>query len=135
MARLAPLLATSACALALAGCGSSTSTSSFKGVEHEAAQAVASLQSHASSGEGDKICKEDLAKPIVERLGGVKGCESAIKKQLAQIDNLEATIESVTVAPAGTSATAHVKSTRYGKSTVSDVSLVKEGGSWKVSGP
>jgi hypothetical protein len=133
----APLSAVLACALALAlsACGTTSTTAPFKGTEHEAAQAVANLQSAASAGEGSKICSDDLAQRIVTSLGGKKGCETAIKHQLAEVNNLEAKIESVKVAPGGKSATASVKSTYYGKNKLESVSLVKEGGSWKVSGP
>ena len=62
------------------------------------------------------------------KLGGRKGCEAAIKNQLAQIDNLEATIVSMKVAPDGKSATAKVKSTYEGKSREQTLPLVKEGG-------
>ena len=129
--------ATLACALALAlsACASTTSTSNFKGTEQQAAQAVANLQSAASAGEGSKICADDLTHAIVSELGGAKGCEKAIKSQLAQVDSLETTIESVKVAADGSSATATVKAIRYGKKSLETVALVKEGRSWRVSGP
>ena len=68
------------------------------------------------------------------KLGGRKSCEEALKHQLAQIDNLEATIVSVKVAPGGKSATAKVKSTYEGKTREKTVPLVKEASGWKVSG-
>ena len=132
---LPPALAIPLCALALSGCGTATSTAGFTGEKHEAAQAISNLQSAATAGEGPKICADDLAKAIVSSLGGKKGCESAIKHQLAQVDNLEAAVESVTLAPGGHSASATVKSIRLGKNKLEKVALVKEGGSWKVSGP
>ena len=70
---------------------------------------------------------------VVKRLGGAKRCEKAIKDQLAEIDSLEAKVESIQLGAAGTTATARVKSTHAGKSRVSTVMLVKEGGKWKVS--
>ena len=72
---------------------------------------------------------------IVAKLGGQKACEAALKHQLAQIEQLEATIVSVKVAPDGKSATAKVKSTYEGKKREKQVPLVKEGGRWRVSGP
>lgn len=130
----APLCAL-ALAAAVAGCGTTSSSSSLKGAQHEAAQAVENLQSHASAGEGAKICSEDLAAAVVERLGGRKGCEEAIKHQLAQVDNLEASVQSVKIAANGRSATASVKGTRSGKTALTNVQLVKEHGRWKVAGP
>src|SRR5579872_5595205 len=112
---LRPLLLLGACALLVGGCGSATSTAGFTGAEHDAAQAIANLQSAANAGEGDKICAQYLAHARVRELGGKKGCETAIKHQLAQVDNLEVTIKSVKVAPDGRSATAQVRSVFYGK--------------------
>jgi hypothetical protein len=134
MARVRLLIALVLCVPVLAACGSTTSTSSFKGVEHEVAQRVSNLQSDATSSNRESICKHDLSAAIVAKLGGVKKCEEALKKQLAQIDNLEATIVSVKVAPDGKTATAKVKSTYEGKSHEKTLPLVKEAGGWKVSG-
>ncbi|HTQ67955.1 MAG TPA: hypothetical protein VMI13_04635 [Solirubrobacteraceae bacterium] len=135
MPRVRPLIALCLCAPLLAACGTAASTSSFKGVQHEVAQRIADLQSDATSSNRENICKKDLAGTIVTKLGGVKKCETALKHQLAQIDNLEATIVKVNVAPDGKSATAAVKSTYEGKTREKTLPLVKEGGSWKVSGP
>ncbi len=134
MARVRLLIALCLCVPALAACGSTTSTSSFKGVEREVAQRVSSLQSDATSSNKESICKNDLSAAIVAKLGGRKQCEEALKHQLAQIDNLEAAIVSVKVAPDGKSATAKVKSTYEGKSREKTLPLVKETGGWKVSG-
>src|SRR5271165_310042 len=115
MPRVRLLIALCLCVPALAACGSTASSSAFKGVEHEVAQRIADLQSDATSSNRESICKNDLAAPIVTKLAGRKACEEALKHQLAQIDNLEATIVSVKVAPDGKTATAHVRSTYEGK--------------------
>ncbi|MGA2455089.1 MAG: hypothetical protein ABSG93_16385 [Solirubrobacteraceae bacterium] len=120
--------------LALAGCGSTASTAGFKGEQHEVAQTIANLQNDATAAEQKKICANDLAAALVTRLGGAKGCETAIKNQLAEVDNLETSVKSVDVAAGGKAATAQVKSIREGKTATSAVSLVKEGGKWKISG-
>jgi copper chaperone CopZ len=127
---LCPALAT----LGLAACGTTVSTNSFKGEEHAVAQTVANLQSDATAGEQGKICKSDLSAPVVARLGGAKGCEQAIKNQLTEIDNLELGVQSIKLNVAASSASATVKSTRAGKTTVSLLTLVKEAGKWKVAG-
>jgi hypothetical protein len=132
---LPPALAATICALALGGCGTTATSAPFKGEKHQAAQAVASLQSAATDGEGNKICAQILTKATVAKLGGRKGCETAIKHQLALVDNMETSIESVTLAPGGRSASATVKSIYSGKTQRSKVSLAKEGGSWRISGP
>jgi hypothetical protein len=120
-------------ALGLGACGSTVSTAGFKGESHAIAQTIANLQSDAQSGEQKKICANDLARAVVDRLGGTKGCERAIKSQLMEIDSLEVKVLSVTLGPGATTATARVKSTVSGKQAQTVVSLVKEGGAWKVS--
>jgi hypothetical protein len=120
-------------AVVLAGCGSATSTAGFSGEKHAVAQTIANLQSHATAAEEQKICSADLAASVVSRLGGTKPCEAAIKSQLTEVDSLEVSVESVDVASAGNSATASVRSIHEGKTKESTVSLVKEGGKWKIS--
>jgi Protein of unknown function (DUF3828) len=134
MRRVSALLCLPLSAVVLAGCGSTTATAGFKGEQHEVAQTIANLQSDATAAEQKKICANDLAAALVTRLGGAKGCETAIKNQLAELDNLEASVKSVHVAAAGKTATAQVKSIHEGKTATSAVSLVKEGGKWKISG-
>ncbi len=119
--------------LTLAACGSTASSGNFKGEEHEVAQTIANLQSDATANEYKKICSEDLAASVVLRLGGQSACEHAIKEQVAEIENFETTVESVKVDPAAKTATATVKSIYGGKSALVTVSLVKEGGKWKIA--
>jgi hypothetical protein len=121
-------------ALVCAACGSTVSTAGFTGEKHAVAQTISNLQADATAAEDKKICANDLAVAIVTRLGGAKGCEAAIKSQLTEVDNLEASVQSVQVAAGGKTATAQVKSIHEGKNATSSVSLVKEGGKWKISG-
>jgi copper chaperone CopZ len=134
MRRAFALLCLPVSTLALAACGTTVSTAGFKGQQHEVAQTISNLQADATAAEQSKICADDLAASVVRKLGGTKGCEAAIKTQLAQVDSLEVSVESVKLAPDGTTATAQAKSIHEGKSRASAVSLVKEGGKWKVSG-
>lgn len=120
-------------AAGLAACGGTVSTSSFKGEAHAVAQTLSNLQADATAADQKKICANDLAKSVVARLGGAKGCEAAIKGQLAEIDPpIELEVKSIDVS--GATATASVTSTYEGKKRLSTLSLVKEGGRWKVSG-
>jgi hypothetical protein len=119
----------------LAACASTVSTSSFKGVQHEVAQTISNLQTDATAGNERKICANDLAKTVIAHLGGTRGCEATIKNQLSQVDSMELNVQSVTVGPAGRSASASVRSIHAGKSRPGNLSLVKEGGKWKVSPP
>jgi hypothetical protein len=124
-------------AVALAACGSSVTTNTFKGEEHEVAQAISNLQANASAGNEQKLCADDLAGAVVGALNRAPGgCSQAIKNQLAEIDSFEVSIEGVHLVPNGAhpTATATVKSINAGKTRASSVTLVKEAGRWKVSG-
>jgi hypothetical protein len=124
----APVLATGATA-----CGSTVSTSSFKGERQQVAQAVADLQSDAVALEAKKICNEVLAKARVAQLNAAPGgCKQAIEQQVKQIDNYDTTVEAVAIV--GKTATAKVKSTYAGKKAIQALTLVKEGGKWRISG-
>ncbi len=133
VAKLLTLLCLPLCAVAVAACGNTVSTSSFKGAQHEVAQTIANLQADATAAEEKKICANDVAASVVSRLGGKEGCEKAIKSQLAEVDSLEVSVQSVQIAADGSTATAHVTSTKAGRKRAGTVSLVKEGKSWKVS--
>jgi copper chaperone CopZ len=133
MRRSLHLLCALVIAGALAACGSAVSTSSFKGEEHLVAQAIANLQSDATAGEERKICSNDLAAHVVARLGGAAACEATIKNQLKQVDSMDLTVQSVKLAPAGSAASAQVKSIKAGKSSLRTLSLVKESDKWKIS--
>jgi Putative lumazine-binding len=123
----APLLA-----VGIAACGNTVSTSAFTGESREVAQAISNLQSDATAGEEKKICANDLAGAVVTRLAGVKGCEAAIKSQLAEVDSLEVSVQSIQVT--GATASARVKSIYSGKNLITTLTLVKEGSHWKISG-
>jgi hypothetical protein len=120
-------------ALALGACGSTVSTSGFKGEQHAVAQTASDLQADATAGDQKKVCTNDLSAAVVARLGGRAACERVIKKRLSEIENLDVTIESIKLAPGASTATAGVKSTYAGKKRTGTVTLVKEGGRWKVS--
>jgi hypothetical protein len=132
MRRALALVISLLCALGATACSTTTSTSSFKGVEHEVAQTIADLQSDITSGEHKKICERDIAAPIVASLGGQKACETSIKNRVSEIDNTELTVESVKVS--GNTATAQVKSVYGGKKQTRTVTLAKEGSRWRITG-
>jgi hypothetical protein len=137
-ARPAALLCVPLLALGVTACASTTSSSSFKGEQHEVAQTISSLQSEATAGEAQKICKNLLASAVTARLNAASrspsggGCTQAVKSQLTEVDSPELTIQSVQLQ--GASASATVKGTYAGKSRISMLTLVKEGGKWKISG-
>jgi hypothetical protein len=122
-------------ALALVACGSTVSTSKFKGEQHAVAQAISDLQADARAGDEQKLCSNDLAASVVARLQAAPGgCKKALKGQLTQLDNFDVTVESVQITSAGNkqTATARVKSVYNGKKRIRTVSLVKEAGKWKI---
>jgi hypothetical protein len=145
MRRVLALLCWPLLGVGLSACGAAVSTSAFKGQQHEVAQTLANLQADATASEDKKICANDLAGAVVAHLGGASRCEAAIKSQLAQVDNLEVSVLSVTLSAgkaggggkpgAGgiATASARVKSIHSGKHAESTLSLVKEGGRWKIS--
>lgn len=131
--RLAAVAGALATAVALAACGTTTgSTSSFSGPSKQVAEAISTFQSDATALDSGKICKELLAAEVTKRLEA-KGatCEKAIKSALEQVDNYSVTVKTIEVK--GASATARVKSTVYGKEQAGTMSLVKEGGDWKLT--
>jgi copper chaperone CopZ len=134
MPRRALVLLCPVAALALSACGTNVSTSAFKGEEHAVAQTLANLQTHATANEQGKICGSDLSAKVVEELKGKSGCEAAIKTQLGEIENLELSVQSISIAADKKTATAHVRSRFRNKEKTSTLALVKEGSSWKVSG-
>jgi hypothetical protein len=131
MRRVVALVSVLLCALGAVACGTTTSTSNFKGAEHEVAQTIADLQSDVAAGERKKICERDLAASVVSKLGGQKACETAVKNRVTEIDNTELVVESVKVA--GNTATAQVKSVYEGKKRVRSVTLAKEGSRWRIT--
>jgi hypothetical protein len=131
MRRASALACLLLCALGATACGTTTSTASFKGAEHEAAQTIADLQTDITSSERKKICERDLAAPSVAKLGGIKACETAVKNRLSEIDNTELTVEHVTIE--GDKATAQVKSVYGGKKQIRSVTLAKEGSRWRIT--
>ncbi len=134
MHRSLALICAALCASALTACASTVSTSGFSGAKRSVAQTVANLQADATAGEQKKICANDLAAATVAKLGGAKGCETAVKSQLKEVDSLEVTVQTVQLAKGEAAASARVKSIHQGKSRLSTISLVKEGGKWKISG-
>lgn len=132
----AALLWVSLLSVGLGACGNTVSTGSFKGEAHEVAQAIANLQTDATARDEQKVCANDLASAVVKRLSSATGgCKQAIKKQLAEVDGFEVSIQSVQLGAAATprTATARVKSIYGGKTRSGTLSLVKEAGKWKVS--
>ena len=121
-----------ALALGLSACAKAVSTSGLQGEAKAAAETIKNFQSDVTAGDEKKICKNDLARPLVTKLQKSGGsCEKAIKDQLTQVDSFEVTVEAMQVS--GATATAHVKSVYSGNSRKGTLTLAKEGAKWKIS--
>jgi hypothetical protein len=119
-------------ALALGACGTTVSTSGYKGEAEAVAQRVANFESNVTASEAAKICSEDLSAVVKAKLKAAGGdCEGALKSQLKQIDVPELTIHSIEVK--GPAAKARVRSTWSGKTAESTLVLVKEGSDWRIA--
>ncbi len=125
-------------AVGLSACASTstTSTAGFKGEARAAAQAISSLQSDATARNEGKVCADDLAKTTVTLLDSARGgCKQAIKSQLTEVENFEVGVQSVQLGGASElrTATAQVRGIDEGRTRLYTVSLVREGGRWKIS--
>jgi hypothetical protein len=123
-------------ALLLAGCAAQSSsnddTSKFSGDQRLVANTVEDFQSAASKGDQDKICRDLLAKTLVQTYAQRAGtCEKAVDATLKDTDSFDLTVEKVTIN--GTDAIANVKADR-GKHDLNQViNLVKQGAGWRIS--
>ncbi len=118
-------------AVGLAACGSTVSTSSFKGEAKAVAQRISDLRSDVTSSNEQKLCSNDFSSAVRARLNAKGGCPQALKRQLGAIDDYELAVEKVAVS--GATATALVKSGWSGKLRSTTLTLVKEGGGWRIA--
>jgi hypothetical protein len=131
-------IASLALAAGLSGCGETVTTNNFKGEEHAVAARIANFQKNVTEANEKKLCSEDLSSGLVTRIREAgqhesgKGCTEVLKEQLKSVEDPTLSIKSVTVH--GTTATATVKSVRYGKTKPYTMTLVKEGEDWKIAG-
>jgi outer membrane lipoprotein SlyB len=136
MHRWALILAATA-ALAVAGCtstgSSNDSSGKFSGEQRLVANTIEDFESAASKGDQDKVCRDFLAKALVDQYAKRGGtCEHAVDGALKDTDSFDLTVESVSVT--GQQATARVKADR-GKEPDQQrtLTLVKQGTGWRIS--
>jgi hypothetical protein len=136
MLRTSVLLAVLA-TVALAGCttqgtSSSDSTSKFRGDQRLVANTVEDFESAASKGDQDKICRDLLAKALVDQYAQRGGtCEKAVDGALKDTDSYGLTVERVSIT--GAEATASVKADRGDKDVAQAIAMVKQGAGWRIS--
>ena len=122
-------------AVALGGCSltptSSSSAGSFTGTKANIATALNLLASDGSSANGADICKNVLEFSVRNKQNKIGTCATIIDNQLKTSDDFTLTVEAIKVT--GSTATAQVKVVRNDKKVIQTVSLVKQGGGWRVS--
>ena len=129
MRLLVPLV----CAIALAGCGQTGSSSpDFTGEQGEVADVIGELQAAAERREGDRICKEILATELIEDLeqGGV-ACSTELEKALREAD--DTTLDVTKVEVDGDTATATVEGRQGTEDVTATFGLAQERGAWRVT--
>jgi putative lumazine-binding protein len=126
-----------AAAVLVAGCttqstSNNDSTSKFRGDQRLVANTVEDFESAASKGDQDKICRDLLAKALVQQYAQHGGtCEKLVDATLKDTDSFNLTVERVTIS--GQQATASVKADR-GKNDINQaLTLVKQGTGWRIS--
>jgi copper chaperone CopZ len=123
-------------AVLLAGCTTQSTnnddTNNFRGDQRLVANTVEDFESAASKGDQDKICRDLLAKDLVQQYAQRGGtCEKAVDGTLKDTDSFDMTVEKVTIS--GDQATANVKVDRGKKDINQSLTLVKQGAGWRIS--
>ena len=121
-----------AAALGVAGCTSSTGSTSgkFTGAQGDIAQVVSDLAKDGQRKDAQKICTEILARELVDKLNQAgTSCGQEMDKAIADADDFDLSVQKVTVN--GSSATAVVRRGKDGPSAT--FRFVREGGKWKAT--
>jgi hypothetical protein len=132
-ALLLPLFA--ALAVAVAGCGTASTTSAgkFSGESKNVAQTVDDLSTAARKSDEKAICTQLFARSLVQQLNsGSSTCQKSVSTQIDSADDTTLKVESVKVT--GTNATAVVTSKFDGHDQKRTLKLVRENGGWRIAG-
>jgi len=136
---LRPVLGLSLAALATvliaAGCApqsssSSNSTSKFKGVQQDVAQAVEDVESAANDGDGAKICNDLVSSAFRQKLSARGACATVVKEAIKDADSVAMKVDQVRVN--GDTAAARVTYETGKKDRTGTLRLVREGGRWRL---
>jgi hypothetical protein len=119
----------------LGACGQSVKDSAgdFRGDQKAVAQAVEDLQSASRKHDASEICAKLLAPALAAKIKAASNgpCDKVLKDALSDADSFELQVQKVTIS--GTNATAVVKSEGGDKDRVDTLTLVKDGGAWKIA--
>jgi hypothetical protein len=121
-----------AAALGVAGCTSSTGTTSgqFSGAQGDVAQVVSDLAKDGQRKDAQKICSDILARELVDKLNQAgTSCGQEMDKAIADADDFDLSVQKVTIN--GSSATAVVRRGKDGPTAT--FRFVREGGKWKAT--
>jgi hypothetical protein len=121
-----------ATALGVAGCTSSTGTTSgqFSGAQGDVAQVVSDLAKDGQRKDAQKICSDILARELVDKLNQAgTSCGQEMDKAIADADDFDLSVQKVTIN--GSSATAVVRRGKDGPTAT--FRFVREGGKWKAT--
>lgn len=122
-------------ALTLGGCSltkSNTTTPTGGGTAKAIGTVISNFSSDASSNNSTAICKSILASSLVQHLNSIGSCTTIISNQINTVESFSMTVTKYGVA--GNSATALVKSPYNGTNRLYTIKLIKQGGTWRISG-
>jgi hypothetical protein len=117
-------------ALGLSACGGTESSKPSGTPQEQITQVVDNLSTAGQRRDADRICKEILAKRLVDELKTAGGdCVTEMDRAIKDATDFDLTISQIKVT--GNTATARVRQGEDGKTAV--FSFVKEGDTWKAS--
>ena len=123
-------------ALTLGGCSltkaNTTTPTGGGGAAKAIGTVISNFSSDASSNNSSAICKSILATSLVKHLNSIGSCTTIIGNQINTVESFSMTVTKYGVA--GNSATALVKSPYNGTNRLYTVKLVKQAGTWRISG-
>ena len=122
-------------ALTLGGCSltkTNTTTPTRGGAAKAIGTVISNFSSDASSNNSTAICKTILASSLVKHLNSIGSCTTIISNQINTVESFSMTVTKYGVA--GNSATALVKSPYNGTNRLYTIKLIKQGGTWRISG-
>jgi hypothetical protein len=125
------LLVPAVLAVALAGCGQSSSATNFAGAEQGVAEQVEELEAASESRDGDRACSEILSSALrtAMRADG-RSCAQEVEEAMQDADDSALDVREVTVT--GDRATAVVTARIDGADRRRTLELVREGNAWRI---
>ncbi len=120
-------------ALALGGCGTTTSAGNFPGQQATVAKVIDNLSTYGQSHQASNICNKIFAPAVAAKLKAAGGtCDSVVSDALSKVDIFALTVQTVKIT--GTNALVTVKSTSNGKNKIQMLDLVHQAdGTWRIT--